>query len=245
MQEKSSKYTPKGKRVGVAPLLIVAILVIVLVAGGGAYYFLVGSSAPGTSQLSSSQSSTISHTSTTSATSAQTTGTATRISSTGPSGISTYSGTFNFTLALGPGGERVFSNNTVQTYGSVQLASGSFTFSINPQNYTGTGSGHGTMIVTTSGFCSGKVTVPYTFGIQATHLPGQNITLGFQSPTPGNATVSLTCTGPMNGVNTATNNPISFLSVYPDLMTTATMPLTLSQHLSGGTSYWVSISQTG
>jgi hypothetical protein len=235
---------PNGKRVGIAPLLIVAILVVViLIAGLGAYYFIAGSGGGGTS-LSLSEPSTSSLASTTPTSSSLGTGTSTRTTSSGPSGISTYSGSYNFTTPLGPGGERVFSNNTVQTYGSVQFAEGSFTFSLNAQNYSGTGSGHGTMTVTTAGFCSGKVTVPYTFTIEATRLPGQNITLGFESPAPGNATVPLTCTGSTSGVNTSTNNPISFLPVYPNLITTATVPVTLSEHLSGGTSYYIYISQT-
>jgi hypothetical protein len=239
-----AKGIPRGKKVGIAHLLIVSILVIViLIAGLGAYYFIAGSGGRGTTQ-SSSLPSTSSLASTTSTASSQGTGTSTRTTLSGQSGISMYSGTFNFTTPLGPGGERVFSNSTVQSYVSVQFAEGSFTFSINAQNYSGTGSGHGTMTVTTTGFCSGMVTVPYTFTIVVTHLPGQNITIGFESPKPGNATVPLTCTGPMNGVNTATNNPISFLPEYPGLVTTATMSLTVSEHLTGGTSYYVSIYQT-
>lgn len=206
-----------AKRVGVAPLLIVLlILIIAAVAGVGVYYLALSPS----SVVSSHTTSTV------------------------PSGFHTYSGTYNFTIALGPGGERVFSNNTVQSYGSVQLASGSFTFSINPLNYTGTGRGSGTMVVTTTGFCSGKVTVPYTFFVQATHPPGQNISVFFLNPTPGSAFVPLHCTGQMSGVNTATNNPISFLPEYPGLLTTSTMPVTLSQNWGSGTTSYVSITQT-
>lgn len=222
MQPKPGRYALKEKRVGVAPLLIVVvILIVVVVAALGVYYVALNSGVPGPT-----------HTTTT------------RIGSTGPSGVHTYSGTFNFTTPLGPGGERVLSNNTVQAYGSVQLASGSFTFTINSQNYTGTGTGQGTMTVTTTGFCSGKVTVPYTFFIQATHLPGQNISVFFLNPTPGSAMVSLSCTGPMNGVNTATNNPISFLPEYPGAFTTATTPVTFSRNWGGGTTSYVSITQT-
>jgi hypothetical protein len=158
--------------------------------------------------------------------------------------MNNFAGTYNFTLHLGPGGGRAYSNGTFETYGSVQFATGSFTFSINPLNYTGNGNGHGTMVVTTTGFCSGTVTVPYTFKIIATRNPGQNISVFFQTPTPLEAKVLLTCTGPMSGVNTATNNPIVFLSVFPNLLTTATMPVTLSQHLSGGTISHIHISQT-
>jgi hypothetical protein len=202
---------------GVAPILIVLmILIIAAVAGVGVYYLALSPSTAGPS-----------HTTTTV-----------------PSGFHTYSGTYNFTIGLGPGGERVFSNNTVQSYGSVQLASGSFTFSINPLNYTGTGRGSGTMIVTTTGFCSGKVTVPYTFFVQGTHIPGQNISVFFLNPTPGSVFVPLHCTGPMSGVNTATNNPISFLPEYPGAFTTATMPATMSRNWGSGTTSYLMITQT-
>ncbi len=210
-------YFQNPNKVGVAPILIVLIILIIVAVAGAGVYFLALSPRPPT----------ISHTTTT-----------------GQSGFHTYSGTYNFTIALGPGGERVFSNNTVQTYGSVQLASGSFTFSINPLNYTGTGRGTGTMIVTTTGFCSGKATVPYTFFVQATHPPGQNISVFFLNPTPGSAFVPLHCTGQMNGVNTATNNPISFLPEYPGLLTTANMPVTVSRNWGSGTTSFVSITQT-
>jgi hypothetical protein len=195
------------------------ILIIAAVAGVGVYYLTLS---PGTTGP-------------------------TRTTTHGPattSGFHTYSGNYNFTIPLGPGGERVFSNNTVQSYGSVQLATGSFTFSINPLNYTGTGRGTGTMIVTTIGFCSGKVTVPYTFFVQATHPPGQNISVFFLNPTPGSAFVPLHCTGSTSGVNTATNNPISFLPEYPGLLTTATMPVTMSRNWGSGTTSYVSITQT-
>jgi hypothetical protein len=236
----------KGKRSGVAPLLIVVILlIIVLLAAVAAYYFLA---APGpitsTTSPSSSQSSTRSLTSTTSSSSSQSTTSSSLTSSTGTSGIKTYSGNYNFTDPLGPYGERVFSNSTVQTYSSVQFATGSFTFSINPQNYTGTGSGHGTLTVTTTGFCSGKVTVPYTFSIEVTNIPGMNITVFFESPpTPGNATVPLVCTGPMNGV-TQTENPIPFLSTYQAEVSTATVPVTVSQNLGHGITYYIYFYQT-
>ena len=210
-------YLQKGKRVGIAPLLIVLmILIIAAVAGVGVYYLALSPRTPGPS-----------HTTTP-----------------GSSGFHTYSGNYHFTVPLGPGGERISSDNTVQSYGSVQSASGSFTFSINPLNYTGTGRGTGTMTVTTTGFCSGEVTVSYTFFVQATHPPGQNISVFFLNPTPGSAFVPLHCTGPMTGVNTATNNPISFLPEYPGLLTTATMPVTMSQNWGSGTTSYVSITQT-
>jgi hypothetical protein len=48
----------------------------------------------------------------------------------------------------------------------------------------------------------------------------------------------------MSGVNTATNNPISFLPEYPGLLTTATMPVTESRNWGSGTTSYVSITQT-
>jgi hypothetical protein len=208
---------PSPKRVGVAPLLIILSIVIVAAVAGVGVYYLALAPSPGAP----------SHTTTP-----------------GPSGLHTYSGSYNFTIPLGPGGERVSSNNTVQSYGSVQLASGTFTFSINPLNYTGTGRGSGTIVVTTTGFCSGTVTVSYTFFVQATHPPNQNISVFFLNPKPGSAFVPLHCTGSTTGVNTATNNPISFLPEYPGLLTTATMPVTVSRNWGSGTTSFVTISQT-
>jgi hypothetical protein len=229
----SGKHPRKGERPAVAPVLMVAIIVaIVLVAGVGAYYFLGAGSASSTSSTGTS--------------SAQRTGTSSAgSSSTGSAGVSTYSGTFNFSVPLGPGGERVLSNGTVQTYASVQVASGSFTFSVAAFNKSGSGSGHGTLVVTATGFCSGKTTVPYTFLIpDATTVLG-NLTIFFGTPTPANFTVPLTCTGPMAGVSTATNNPAPFLSVFPNEITAAAMPVTVTQHLPGNINYFYNITRTG
>jgi hypothetical protein len=238
-----SNRTRSGRR-GIAPVLIaIVIVVIVLVAAVAVYYSTTLTPSASSSTTQSTQSLTASSSTTSSSSTLLTTVSSVGTSSTGSSDVTTYSGSFNYTNPEGPGGERVFSNNTVQTYGSVQLALGSFTFSINSQNYSGTGSGHGTLTVTTTGFCSGKVTFSYAFSIQATQLPGQNITLGFSTPTPVNATVPLSCTGPMNGVNTATNNPVPFLSEYPGLITTATIPVTVSENLGAGITYFYTISR--
>jgi hypothetical protein len=140
----------------------------------------------------------------------------------------------------------VLSNGTVQSYNSVQFASGSFTFSVAAFNRSGSGSGHGTLVVTTTGFCSGTTTVPYTFLIpDATTILGGNLTVFLGTPTPSTFMVPLSCTGPMAGVNTATNNPAPFLSVYPNEITTASTPVTVTQHLPGNINYYYKIIQTG
>lgn len=225
--------------------MVVVIVVIVLVAGVGVY-FAVARSASNTT-ISSATTSATSPSSASASTTPPSivTTTKTRSTATVSSGITTYSGTFNFSLPLGPSGERVLSNNTIQTYGSTQVGSGTFSFSINSQTYEGTGSGQGTLIVTTTGFCSGKVSFPYTFQIpDATNILGGNITVFFGDPTPENAIVPLACTGPMAGVNTATNNPVSFLAVYPNEINTVSIPVTVNQHETGNISYYYEITQT-
>jgi hypothetical protein len=220
----------------------VAAIIVVLVVASAATYYLVVAKSPSTSlSTGSTQASTASSSSTprTTASSSSTT------STTGSSTLKTYSATFNFSLPEGPFGELTFSNNdTVKTYNSVQVASGSFTFSINPANYSGSGSGHGTMTVTTTGFCSGRTTFPYTFNIpDATNILGGNITVFIGDPTPVNFTVPLTCTatalpGSSNG------NTFPFLSVYPNEISLATVPVTVTQHLAGNISYSYTISPT-
>ena len=139
----------------------------------------------------------------------------------------------------------MFSNDTVQTYSSVQYASGNFTVAINSQNYTGLSTGHGTITVITTGFCSGKATVAYTYTVTAEYLQGVvNFTFAFSTPVPANVTVPLSCTGPMNGVSTATNDPIPFLPEYPGLVSTAMIPVTIDQHPGANTSYYCRIVQT-
>jgi hypothetical protein len=124
------------------------------------------------------------------------------------------------------------------------VASGSFTFSINPANYSGSGSGHGTMTVTTTGFCSGRTTFPYTFKIlDATNLLGGNITVFIGDPTPLNFTVPLTCTATANP-GSATGNTFPFLSVFPNEISVASVPATVTQHLTGGVAYSYSVTAT-
>jgi hypothetical protein len=165
------------------------------------------------------------------------------------SGLKTYSGTFQFTNPAGPGGERTFTNNdTVQTYGSQQNASGSFTFSVNSGGLSGSGSGHGTMTVTTTGFCSGQTIFPYTFNItDATTIlgGGKNMTIFIGDPTPANFTVPLTCTGPTTGVS-ATGNTDPYLAIYPNEITIAipVAPVTVSENLGSGITYTYTVTPT-
>jgi hypothetical protein len=216
-------------------VIVAAIIVVLVVASAATYYLVVASSSSTSLSKSSVQ------TSTTSSSTPRTTTSST--STTGSSTLETYSVTFNFSVPVGPFGELTFSNNdTVKTYNSVQVGSGSFTFSINPANYSGSGSGQGTLTVTTTGFCSGRTSFPYTFSIpDATNILGGNITVFIGDPTPVNFTVPLTCTatalpGSTNG------NTFPFLSVYPNEISIAAVPVTVTQHLAGNISYSYTIS---
>jgi hypothetical protein len=219
-------------------VIVAAIIVVLVVAGAATYYLVVASSS------SSSLSKSSTHASTASSSTPRTSASSSA-STAGSSTLKTYSVTFNFTQPLGPVGELTFSNNdTVKTYNSLQVASGSFTFSINPANYSGSGSGHGTMTVTTTGFCSGRTTFSYTFKIpDATNLLGGNITVFIGDPTPMNFTVPLTCTATANPGST-NGNTFPFLSVYPNEISVATVPATVTQHLTGGVTYSYSVTAT-
>lgn len=136
------------------------------------------------------------------------------------------------------------SSGTVEVFNSVQVASGSFTLSIDPSNFTGTGSGQGTITVTTTGFCSGQTTLSYAFTVpNANDLLRGNITIAFSDNIPSNVTVKLTCSGDMTNVNTV-NNPISFMPVYPNLVSENAVPASVIQRLSGGISYGYTITAT-
>ena len=225
---------------GIATIVIVVALVLVFVAAGAAYLFLL---APGnltpTSGTKTSETST--NLGSTVITRHDSTGTPS-----GSQGFQRYQGTFSYSLPLGPAGERVNNDSTVDTYRSIQVASGSFTFFINPANFTGVGTGHGTLTVTTSGFCSGTTTVQYTFSvINANDLLGGNITVAFGDPTPSSFMVPLTCTGSLKGVDTSVNNPSTFLGIYPNLVSVKSVPITVSQQLSGNITYSFTITPTG
>jgi hypothetical protein len=229
-------------RTGVATLVLVVVLVLVIIVAGVVYVFTLSGSGSKTSTQTSGGSATSTTTSTQSTT--ITFSAATSLAD-GSQSFKTYKGTFSYSNPLGPGGERVLSNNTVQSYTSVQVASGSFTFFINPANFTGVGSGQGTMTVTTTGFCSGSTTFPYTFRVtNANDLLNGNITFAVGVPTPINFTVTLHCTGPMSGVNIALNNPSPFLSIYPNLISVHTVPITVSEHLTGNITYQYTITPT-
>ncbi|HUI24280.1 MAG TPA: hypothetical protein VLY82_07825 [Nitrososphaerales archaeon] len=234
----------KGKsRSGIAPLVLAVILVVVIaVAGVGVYVFVFTSTTTGsggstpTVTIGSSPSVTNSHTSTVTIGPTTPTG-----PTTGTQGYDNYRGVFTYVTPLGPFGINDSSGKPVE-WNSTQTASGSFTFSIDPANYTGTGSGQGSITVTTQGYCTGTVTLPYTFTVQAVHAPGENFIISFNTPTPSDATVQLTCQGSTNGFNTA-NNPVTFLSVYPNGLSLASIPATSSQVPTAGTSYTVTITQ--
>ncbi|MDA4113305.1 MAG: hypothetical protein OK474_04580 [Thaumarchaeota archaeon] len=222
--------------------MIVIAVVIVLTGAIAAGFYLVNAKAPATSSSVSSTRTSSSSSSHSTATTAISTSSTTAVS-----GLKTYSGTFQFINPLGPSGERTFSNNdTVQTYGSVQNGSGSFTFSLTSGGLTGSGSGHGILTVTTTGFCSGQTSFPYTFNItDATTLLGGNLTVFIGNPIPANFTVPLTCTGPTTGVF-ATGNTDPYLAIYPNELTLAisVAPVTISENLSGGISYTYTVTPT-
>ncbi len=87
------------------------------------------------------------------------------------------------------------------------------------------------------------MTVPYTFTVTAAQAPGENFIISFNTPTPSAATVQLICQGSTEGFSTA-NNPVVFLSVYPNGVGIAAFPTTESQPPKGGFSYRVTIAET-
>lgn len=231
--------TVKGRsRPGVATLAIVVILVVVVaVAGAGVYVFVLtgpstGSSTTPTVTIGNASSVTNGHTSTV------TVGPST---STGTQGYENYKGTFVYANPLGPFGINDSSGKPVE-WNSTLSASGSFTFSINPATYIGSGSGQGSITVATHGYCTGTATVQYTFSITVAHPPGENMIISFNTPAPSSVMVQLTCQGPTTGFNTA-NNPVTFLSVYPNGLSLASVPSTSSQTPTGGISYTVTVTQ--
>ena len=208
-------------RTGVAPLVLAAVLVVVIVvAGVGTYVFVL--SVPGNP---GSKTTTTLHIGTTS------TGTT--------SGYQYYKGNFTYIVPLGPSGINDSSGKPVQ-WNSTQTATGSFTFSLNPATYLGSGQGTGSITVSTRGYCTGSSTVKYTFEITATHAPGENFEIAFDNPTPANVTVKLTCEGSTVGFYTS-NNPVPYLSVYPDLLYVPSIPTTQTQAPTNGISYTVTV----
>jgi hypothetical protein len=229
-------------RKGVAtPIIVLAVILVIAVGAAGAYFvFSSRGSSSGSSSTNSKNSSSAGTSHSTSRTSVSS---SLSTSSSSPSGLRTYAGTFAYTQPLGPFGINSTSSGKISEWNSTESSSGTFVFSINPANYTGTGSGRGTMIVTTRGYCTGSVTVPYTFTIEATDILGGNITVGFLTANPESAMVQLTCQGPTTGFNQA-NNPVSFLSVYPNLVSISSAPKTVSQPPITGISYSITITPT-
>ena len=237
--------------------IIIMIIVIVLVASLAAFYALsspitsASSTTSTTSQPSSTKSttSTFSQPSSTRSSSSPSSSASVTVSrsATTQSGLKTYSGTFNYSIVVGPSGVRSFSNGTIQVYNSTQTASGTFTLFIAPLNGSGSGSGHGTITVATHGFCTGTDTISYSFLVpDATTLLGNNLTVFFSNPEPGNYSVPLTCTGPMSGVSTATNDPGPFLPEYPGELTIAlsSLPASVIVHPGVGVTYGFSVKET-
>lgn len=206
-------------------IVIVIIIVLVVAAAGGAYYALYAR--PTVNRITTTGAVPIMVTTSTSA-------------STALGSYQTYRGTFNYITPLGPLGIN-YSNGKLSQWNSTQTASGTFTFSINSLTYTGNGTGQGSITVSTQGYCTGSVIVPYTFTITATDVPGENFIVAFNTPTPPTAMVPLTCEGSTEGFSTS-NNPVTFVSVYPTGLSAAAFPTTESQPPKGGISYTVSVS---
>ena len=175
---------------------------MIIAVAGGAYFFAFAS--PGSSGAKTTSTSTTVHT-----TSAKS------VTSTTSMGLTYYTGSFNYSLATGPSGVRSFPNGTAQYYNSTEVGSGTFKFFIAAANYSGSGTGQGTITITTQGFCAGSQTIHYTFLVpDATTILDGNITVFFSGEVPANYTVPLTCTGSMASAYTA-NNPWPYLPEYP------------------------------
>lgn len=214
-------------RLGVTPIVIVIVVVVVIaVAGVGTYLFVFSGRGMSNGRATVSISSTLSSQSTSSV-----------------PGQQNYKGDFTYTAPIGPFGLNG-GGGALQEWNSTQSASGSFTFSINPATYTGTGSGQGTITVATHGYCTGSTTLQYMFTVQAAYPPGENMTIAFNPPSPSNVTVQLTCQGSTQGFSQA-DNPVTYLSVYPNGLYLGAFPATVSEPLTNGISYTVTIAQTG
>ena len=213
---------------------LVVVLVLAAVAAGG--YFLVASRSTSASSLGSTSVSS-------SSSSAAKAAASSSIMTTPTTGGVSFAGTFTFVQPLGPSGINDSSGKPVQ-WNSTQTASGTFTFTVNPSTYIGSGTGQGQITVRTTGYCTGSVTVPYNFTINATHAPGEDYEVGFalSKQSDANITVPLSCQGSTVGFFTA-NNPVSYLPVYPNLITFAAAPYGDSQPLTTGISYTITVTQ--
>jgi hypothetical protein len=215
-------------RLAITTILLVVVLVVVIAVAGVAYVFVFASpSSPGAETTTSTLS-------VGTATSNPPTTTVTIGSSTtGTTGLTYYSGSFNYVIPTGPSGVRSLPNGTAQYYNSTEAASGTFVFFIAANNFSGSGTGQGTITVTTRGFCTGSETIPYTFIIpDATTVLSGNITVFFSGQKPVNYSVPLTCTGSMAGVSSA-NNPWPYLPEYPGEFTVPLASLPASEVFHG------------
>lgn len=216
-------------RPGMAPIVIaIVVVVVVAIAGVGTYLLVFSGSASSTGRVTVSSSSTLLSSSTLSSQ-----------ASSSVQGYQNYKGTFSYTTPLGPFGISDVGGQ-VQEWNSTQSASGSFAFAVNPATYTGTGTGQGTITVSTHGYCTGSATVQYTFTIQVAYPPGENMTIAFNTPNPQDVMVQLNCKGSVQGFNQS-NNPVKFLSVYPNGVFPGAFPATRSQPLKNGISYTVTV----
>ena len=244
----AKKFSRRNENRGIATILVVIVVVIVvIVAGVGIFYYTATITSTSTGLRSTTQTTSMSISVTitppTSIRTAQSSVTASsKVSTASLSGITTYSGTYNFSVPEGPSGVRSLSNGSIQIYNTTQVASGSFTFFISASNESGSGTGQGTFTATTSGFCSGSTTFHYTFIIpDATTILGGNLTIFFSNPTPSMFSVQLACTGNMSGVDTTTNNPSQYLPTYPNELTVKSVPAVVNVHQSAGFSYYFNI----
>jgi len=239
-------HLKKQRRSGIGAIVMVMVVVILLIVGVGVYFLVAGNSkGTTTTSLPVIQGNTMIPATTTTISTLSTGSSSLHVGSSSASGITSYSGTFNFSIPEGPSGVRSMSNGSLQIYNTTQVASGSFSFFVDSSNESGSGTGHGTLTAKTTGFCSGSTTLQYSFIVpDATTILGGNLTVFFSDPVPGNFSVQLSCTGDMTGVSTTTNNPSSFLPVYPNEINIPTVPGTVSNE-SGNFDYYIHVAQTG
>ena len=225
-------------RRAITTILLVVVVVVVVAVAGVAYVFVFA-----TPSSPSAKTTTSTFTIGTATSNVPTTTVTVGSSTTGTQSYEDFSGTYTFTIPLGPSGINDSTGKPIQ-WNSTQTAKGSFTFSINPSTYLGSGSGQGSITVTTRGYCTGSSTVQYSFGIEAQHIPGtNNVTIDFNDPTPSTVMVQLACQGSTVGFYTA-NNPVTYLSVYPNLLDVNSFPANVSQAPTSAYSYTVSVSET-
>jgi len=219
--------------------MLVIVLVVVIAVAGVAYVFVFASASSSGVKTTTTSTLTIGSATSDVPTTTVTIGSLT----TTTQSYQDFSGTYTYTVPLGPSGINDSTGKPIQ-WNSTQTATGSFTFSINPSTYLGGGSGQGSIMVSTRGYCTGSNTVKYTFGIEAEDIPGtKNVSIAFNDPSPSTVTVQLSCKGSTVGFYTA-NNPVTYLSVYPNGLDLNSFPAKASEVLTGGISYTVAISET-